>query len=56
MKTVKLSGVICVRDDDGISLWTPNAEATIEIIASCDPEAKAVEICTDQPMRGRWAN
>lgn len=56
MKAYETNGIICVRDVDGISLWTPSEEAQAEIHAAADPKAKAVEICRNQPMRGKWAN
>lgn len=42
-----------VMDPDG-SRWWPNDEASAEIEAAEDPAAKAIEICTNSPMRGEW--
>lgn len=56
MKAYETNGIICVRDEDGISLWTPSEDAQAEINAAADPKAKAVEMCRTQPMRGKWAN
>jgi len=44
---------ITVTDAEG-GIWWPNQEAEAEIMASEDPEAKAIEICHTQPMRGTW--
>jgi len=56
MKAYETNGVICVRDDDGISVWTPHQDTQEEINAASNPSDKAVEICRTQPMRGVWAN
>lgn len=47
-------GTYVVRDTDG-GVWWPSDEALAEIQAADDPEAKAVEICDQQPMRGHWS-
>lgn len=46
-------GTICVHDEAG-GVWWPSDEADVEIEASEDPEATALRICREQPMRGTW--
>ncbi len=48
-------GDIYVTDAAG-GAWHPSDEALEEIEASADPEAAAIRICTDAPMRGTWSN
>lgn len=42
-----------VDDEDG-GRWVPSHEAQTEIEAADDPQATAVQICTESPMRGSW--
>jgi len=44
---------IIVTDTDG-GVWWPSDEAEAEIMASDDPESKAIEIAETEPMRGTW--
>lgn len=44
---------IAVRDTDG-GVWHPNEDTKVEIEHADDPEAKAIQICKTQPMRGAW--
>lgn len=48
-------GVMTVLDTDG-GRWWPSDEALAEIEASDDPEATALRICENEPMRGQWRN
>lgn len=42
-----------VRDPRG-GVWYPDEEAEAEIRAASDPEARAIEIASTEPMRGTW--
>ena len=44
---------IYVEDEHG-GIWHPSDEALAEILASDDPEAAAVRICHQSPLRGAW--
>ena len=44
-----------VRDPRG-GIWYPDEEAEAEIRAASDPEARAVEIASAEPMRGAWCD
>lgn len=44
-----------VADECG-GRWWPSDEASEEIDASAEPEATALRICTEQPMRGEWVS
>jgi len=35
--------------------WWPNARVSAELAAAEDPAAEVVRICTETPLRGRWA-
>jgi len=48
-----LTDGICVEDAEG-GTWWPNEYAAAEIEDALDPEAEAIRICTEEPMRGRW--
>jgi len=53
LSTTTLHDTICVVDDEG-GTWHPSPEAAAEIDASSDPEATALRICREAPMRGEW--
>lgn len=53
LTTDTLHGTTVVRDPEG-GVWWPSDEAQDEIAAAADPQAKAVEICEREPMRGEW--
>lgn len=46
-------GDVYVTDPAG-GRWWPSDEAQDEIQQSDDPEATALRICVDAPMRGTW--
>lgn len=46
-------GVRRVRDADG-GAWWPSDEASAAIEAASDPDAEALRICREEPMRGTW--
>lgn len=41
-------------DDAAGWTWVPSDEAAEQIAAAEDPEAEALRICREEPMRGRW--
>ena len=53
LRTETSDNTLTVTDPQG-GVWWPDAEATAEIEASDDPEATAIKIATDEPMRGEW--
>lgn len=42
-----------VRDAAG-GLWYPDDETVDQIRSAKDPEAEALRICQEEPMRGTW--
>lgn len=46
-------GVYVVVDAEG-GVWWPHEAASREIEAAADPEALALRICNETPMRGEW--
>lgn len=44
-----------VRDANG-GVWWPSDEASEAIEGAADPEAEALRICREEPMRGVWAS
>jgi len=45
-----------VADIRGGGVWWPDAATSAEIAEAADPAARAVKICDEEPMRGRWAS
>ena len=48
-----VDGVWTVRALDG-GRWWPDEQAEAEIDAASEPEAEALRICSQTPMRGVW--
>lgn len=44
----------CVEDTHHGGIWWPHEDAQAEIAVARDPEAAAVWMCAESPMRGRW--
>lgn len=42
-----------VRDSEG-GVWWPSTEAASQIALAKDPDAEAVKMCIEEPMRGAW--
>lgn len=53
MTAENINGTWTVRDEDG-GRWWPNEEAANQIATANDPSVEALQICTDEPMRGKW--
>ena len=51
--TTTVHDVIVVDDAEG-GRWFPSDEAAEQIAASSDPEAEAIRLATEEPMRGEW--
>lgn len=48
-----IDNIITVIDAEG-GRWFPSEEAQAEIESSANPEAAAIRICAEEPMRGTW--
>jgi hypothetical protein len=53
LTTDTLHDTIVVCDTEG-GTWWPDEDAESEINAAANPEAKAIEICDQEPDRGTW--
>lgn len=51
--TDTIDNIVTVIDSEG-GRWIPSKEAQAEIKASPNPEAAAIRICAEEPMRGVW--
>ncbi|KKL52216.1 hypothetical protein LCGC14_2287690 [marine sediment metagenome] len=51
--TDKSGSTWTVTDREG-GVWIPSIEADADIAAATYPRLRAMEICTDSPMRGLW--
>lgn len=54
LATETLNNKVVVVDTNG-GTWHPDAGATKEIAEASDPDATAIRICEQAPMRGEWA-
>lgn len=53
LSTIRRNGILMVEDSDG-GAWIPSDEAQNDINSADDCDARAIEICATEPMRGTW--
>jgi hypothetical protein len=53
MTAEQLTNGWTVIDEDG-GQWWPSEEAIAQINSASNPEAEALRICEEDPMRGTW--